>query len=43
MRLPAYGLYAGGKLVATVRAAKALDARDVFREHGLTGDRVKRI
>lgn len=44
MGLPAYGLYdEAGALVATIRAATAFDARDLFRRHGLKGARVKRI
>jgi hypothetical protein len=44
MSLPAWGLFDGiGALVATVRARTAFDARDLFREHGLQGERVKRI
>lgn len=43
-RLPAYGLYdTAGRLVATIRAASATDARDLFRRHGLSGARVRRV
>jgi hypothetical protein len=44
MRLPAYGLYdAQAALVATVRAATASEARDLFRKHGMRGARVRRV
>jgi hypothetical protein len=41
--LPAWGLYQGDELVATIRAENAYVARDLFREFGLTGDRVRRM
>jgi hypothetical protein len=41
--LPAYGLYAGERLVATVRAESAEAARDIFRRHGLHGIRVRPV
>lgn len=41
--LPAYGLYVGDKLVATVRAESAEVARDIFHRHGLRGLRVRRV
>lgn len=40
---PAWGLYKDGKLVATIRAKDAYEARDLFKQHRLDGDRVKRI
>jgi hypothetical protein len=43
MALPAWGLYRGEKLIASVRARDAYDARDIFRVHRLTGERVRRI
>jgi hypothetical protein len=41
--LPAFGLYSGERLVATIRAPDALDAREIFRRHGFAGTRVRRI
>jgi hypothetical protein len=42
--LPAWGLYAAdGKLVASVRAFDAMEARDLFKRAGESGERVKRI
>jgi len=44
MRLPAYGLYdRDGKLVATIRANSAEEARDIFKRAFLNGDRVRRL
>jgi hypothetical protein len=44
IRLPAFGLYdEAGALVATIRAATATDARDLFRRHGLSGARVRAV
>lgn len=44
MRLPGWGLYdAAEGLVATVAAESAYEARDVFRRHGMTGVRVRRL
>jgi len=40
---PAYGLYIDNKLVASIRAPDASIAKELFREHGLQGDRVKQI
>jgi hypothetical protein len=43
-RLPAFGLYdEDGRLVATIRADSAADARDLFRRHRLSGARVRRV
>jgi hypothetical protein len=43
-RLPVFGLYDWrGKLVATIRAADPYEARDLFRAHGLEGERVRRL
>jgi hypothetical protein len=44
MRKPAMGLYDDtGRLVATIRADTPHDARAIFKRHGLSGARVKRI
>ena len=44
MRLPAWGLFdADGALVASVRAARAIEARELFRRQGLVGARVRRL
>lgn len=50
MSQPAFGLYDGGRLVATCRAKDINDAKVVFVEHNrrhpewlLKGDRVRRI
>jgi metallophosphoesterase superfamily enzyme len=43
MKLPAWGLYVGDRLVASARAASAYDAQQLFRAHGLEGERVRRI
>lgn len=40
LAMPAYGLYKGDKLVATIRAENAYQARAIFRQHDLSGDRV---
>ena len=42
-KLPAFGLFAAGELVATVRAETAIEARDLFKQAGLQGDRVRRL
>jgi hypothetical protein len=44
MTKPAMGLYdERGRLVATVRADTPHDARSIFKRHGLSGSRVRRI
>jgi hypothetical protein len=44
MRKPAMGLYDdAGRLVATIRADTTHDARAIFKRHGLSGARVRRI
>jgi hypothetical protein len=43
MSQPAWGLYQGDKLVASIRAANIYKARDLFKQHGLQGDRVSKI
>jgi hypothetical protein len=45
MRLPAWGLYRDGLLVASVRAKEPGHAWTLFMDHGLAekGDQVKRI
>jgi hypothetical protein len=43
MAHPAWGLYAGSHLVASVRADNAHDARDIFHAHNLEGERVRLI
>lgn len=41
--LPAWGLYDGNRIVASVRAETAVAARDLFHKHGLVGKRVRRV
>ncbi len=44
LALPAFGLFdAAGELVATIRAHDATEARDLFRQYGMKGARVKRL
>lgn len=42
-QLPRFGLYLDERLIASVRAESAYVARDLFKHHGLKGDRIKRL
>lgn len=41
--LPAWGLFVGDRIVASIRAEGAYAARDLFKAHGLEGERIRRL
>lgn len=42
-KLPAWGLYVGERIIASVRAKTAEDAEEIFHRHGLTGVEVRPV